>query len=216
MKAVLLPGMDGTGELFAPLLQTGLDADVHRYPADQPLGYDALEARIRESLPDEPFIVVAESFSGPLGVRLAADPPEGMQQLVLVASFVTSPTALRLPGPLARAVFSVTPPTAVLRRILLDAHCSEALVQATRRAIARVDARVMAARLRSILEVDEREALVRSRVPLRYLRATRDRLVGSEALATIRTLRPDVEVVEIPGPHLLLQARPATCLPHVS
>jgi thioesterase domain-containing protein len=74
---VLLPGMDGTGELFAPFL-AALGPDqavvVVRYPTDRELGYAELEQVARAALPvDQPFILLGESFSGPVAIcRLAA------------------------------------------------------------------------------------------------------------------------------------------------
>ena len=51
---VLLPGLDGTGELFAPFLQSlgaALPAQVVAYPRDQALGYAQLEPLVRAALP---------------------------------------------------------------------------------------------------------------------------------------------------------------------
>ncbi len=102
---VLLPGMDGTATLFAPLVEAL--APTHclpvAYPCDQALDYDALEALVRARLPTaEPFVVVAESFSGPLGIRLAAEPPPGLAGVMLVATFATSPVGI--PAWLLRAI----------------------------------------------------------------------------------------------------------------
>jgi hypothetical protein len=44
---VLLPGMDGTGQLFAPFLTAlghGVDVKVVRYPTKEPLSYAELES----------------------------------------------------------------------------------------------------------------------------------------------------------------------------
>lgn len=92
---VLLPGMDGSGELFTPFVEAlgpSIDARVLRYPADQPLGYAALTARVREALPaDRPYVLLAESFSGPIGVEIAAQAPPGMMGLVLCSTFARNP-----------------------------------------------------------------------------------------------------------------------------
>ena len=70
---LLLPGTDGTGRLFGPLqkaLPSDLRTQVISYPTNELLGYDTLTDRI--DLPNQPFALVAESFSGPIGIRLAA------------------------------------------------------------------------------------------------------------------------------------------------
>ncbi|WP_254671957.1 hypothetical protein [Janthinobacterium sp. MP5059B] len=99
---VLLPGMDGTARLFhrfdaALRAQAAIDTQAIAYPA-APLDYAALEAFVRERLPrDRPFVVLAESFSGPLGAALRAEPPPGMRALVLCSSFVRNPRPMLAP-----------------------------------------------------------------------------------------------------------------------
>ncbi len=64
-----------------------LTADVLSYPLDQSLGYDRLISIVEEEarkLGD--FVVVGESFSGPLALMLAARNPAGLQGVVLCAS----------------------------------------------------------------------------------------------------------------------------------
>lgn len=98
---VLLPGMDGTGGLFSEFLEAlgpGLHPIVVPYPPDQPLDYSQLESIVRSRLPsDQPFVLLAESFSGPIAISIAASAPRGLLGLVLCCSFARSP----------RPVFSV-------------------------------------------------------------------------------------------------------------
>ena len=62
---VLLPGMDGTGDLFAPLvaaLGPHMRTIIVRYP-DEPLDYASHEEIARAALPlGHPFILLGESF----------------------------------------------------------------------------------------------------------------------------------------------------------
>src|SRR2546428_5237260 len=92
---VLLPGLDGTGELFAPFLNclnNHFTSSVVTYPRDKVLNYQQLIPRIREVIPwDVPYTLVAESFSGPLALQFAAVQPENIKAIVLAASFATNP-----------------------------------------------------------------------------------------------------------------------------
>src|SRR5258706_2862593 len=92
ITALLLPGMDGTGRLFTPLgraLGPRFETRVIAYPRDRVLTYGELGAQI--ALPRGPFVLVAESFSGPIAIALAASRPPGLVGLVLAASFARSP-----------------------------------------------------------------------------------------------------------------------------
>jgi pimeloyl-ACP methyl ester carboxylesterase len=95
VRLLLLPGMDGTGRLFAPLqaaLPPWLPAVTVSYPPDQPLGYDGLLPLVEAAAAGlGEFVVVGESFSGPLALMLATQRPPGLRGLVLCASFVRFP-----------------------------------------------------------------------------------------------------------------------------
>ena len=91
----MLPGLDGTGKLFAGFIRAiGADAKVQviAYPHDEPLGYGELEALVRAALPtDRRYVLLGESFSGPLAIRLAADPPRGLAGVILCGTFAKNP-----------------------------------------------------------------------------------------------------------------------------
>ena len=95
MTVVLLPGMDGTGRLFKPfvkLLPQRVGVRIINYPGHVYLNYEQLASRVRNELPaGEPFIIVAESYSGPIALTLAAQPVGGLLAVVLVSSFVSRP-----------------------------------------------------------------------------------------------------------------------------
>jgi pimeloyl-[acyl-carrier protein] methyl ester esterase len=95
MTLVLLPGLDGTGNLFSwfiGALPPHLSAKVIAYPADQVLNYSQLLAYVTDRLPiQEPYMVLAESFSTPLVVHLAARHPANLKGLIMCAGFVTNP-----------------------------------------------------------------------------------------------------------------------------
>jgi len=62
------------------------------------------------------------------------------------------------------------------------------------------------------LRVDLSDALAACPVPLLYLRAADDRVVSTASWKPIAELKPDAYLVELPGPHLILQAQPALAL----
>ncbi|HEX8394123.1 MAG TPA: hypothetical protein VF665_17400 [Longimicrobium sp.] len=208
-RVILLPGMDGTGRLFrdfAALAPAGFAPQTVALPAEE-LGYDALARRLGDELRVGPdCIIVAESFSGPLGIRLAAK--GGAAALVLCNSFVAPPRhrALRLVAlPIA---FRAAPPAWAIRHFLVGAGASAALVDEVRAAIASVPPAVLAARLAAVLTADAARWLPHCPAPILYLRGTRDRLVPDVALRRISDAHP-TQVARMDAPHLLLQAAPA-------
>lgn len=209
---VLLPGMDGIGIRHGPFiaaLSGACPVLPLAYPPDPKLGYRELERFVLERLPQEaPFVLLGESFSGPLAAMVAAAAPPGLVGLVLSASFVRNPrpatSLLRwlLAAPLPH------PPLWAIEWLLFGGSGDPALRAEVKSVMARVPSAVFRARLRQVMDTDASDQLRRTTVPLLYLRATRDWLVPESAARAIATIRPDARIVDIPAPHLLLQTAP--------
>jgi pimeloyl-ACP methyl ester carboxylesterase len=206
---VLLPGLHGTGELFGPLLRAlppDLPTHVVPYPGDRFLSYSELVTYLKSRLPKSPFVLLAESFAGPLAMQFTAAHPGRVRGLILVASFARPP----LP-----AVYRFLPlgvliryrPPALMRRLLGREPDPELLGQLTR-TLAPIPAKLLAARVRAVLSTDATPALRAVTCPILYLRGTHDRLVPAKAVSVIRVHRPDTGVVDIDAPHLVLQTAP--------
>ena len=91
---MLLPGLDGTGKLLRALCETlkdRINTEVIAYPTNQALGYDELTQFVADRLPSQPFVLLGESFSGPIAIRLAAKPPAGLKGLILCGTFGKNP-----------------------------------------------------------------------------------------------------------------------------
>jgi pimeloyl-ACP methyl ester carboxylesterase len=208
-RLVLLPGMDGTGLLFSDFV-AALGEPVKpiavAYPTDQVLDYVQLEAYAREYLPaSEPFVLLGESFSGPLAISIAAQPPQNLLGLILCCSFARNPrpalVALRPFTWLMPALKSAT----LASPILFGKHSTPALRDQLSTALAQVSSIVMQARLRAVLDIDVTEPLKQVRMPILYLCATDDRSVPQSASALISSIAPQTRVVSVDGPHMLLQ-----------
>lgn len=213
LTLVLLPGMDGTGLLFEPLIAALGDRvriKVVTYPTAGHANYAALEAIARQALPTEgAYVILGESFSGPIAIRLAATASSQLKGLILCCSFATSPMPFLAPlRRLTRAMPIVIPPAAILGRVLLGKFYSPTLAVHLANALKRVPPATIRARLCAVLSVDARSELAVLRVPLLYLRATEDRLVPARAGHQISEINPNTRIVNIEAPHFLLQAKP--------
>lgn len=211
METLLLPGMDGTGRLFGPLerhLVPDLRTRVVAFPPDQRRSYDQLLAEI--PVPAGPFAIVAESFSGPLGIRLAAEHPDRVRALVLVATFVRNPSTIArsMHAWLGRHLFRLRPPDVALRMGLLGMDATDDEVAELRAALLLVDPGVMAGRLGAIVSVDVSREFARGTAPLLYIGGSRDRLVGTSVMVQMKHMRPDMEIRVLDAPHLVLQRKP--------
>ncbi|KQV47647.1 hypothetical protein ASE26_14290 [Duganella sp. Root198D2] len=197
--------MDGTGELFDPFIAAlgdQFEVRVVRYPGDHRGGYAELEAFARAAIPPErPYVLLGESFSGPIAISLAAAAPGQLRALVLCCTFARNPRpGLAALAPLVGAVPFKALPAAWLVAAPIRAAFRQALGQLTTPALH--------ARMRAVLAVDVCDRLAACDVPILYLRATRDRLVPRAAAALVAQLKPATTVIDFDAPHFLLQTAP--------
>jgi pimeloyl-ACP methyl ester carboxylesterase len=215
-RLVLLPGLDGTGALFKPLVDaigSRAATTIISYSSPEISRYADCRVVVERSLPcDEPYVLVGESFSGPVAVSIAAERPAGLVGLVLAASFVSSPRAVLkwfsaciplLPAPHRGRWMAET--------LLLGRHSTPALRQLLNTAIAGIASETAGARLQEIARVDVAQKLKAVRVPILYLRARRDRLVPSSCGDGITQISPRVTLEDVEAPHMLLQCEPDEC-----
>ena len=109
---------------------------------------------------------------------------------------------------LAPILFALPAPAFAIKSLLLGFDTPEVLFSQVRAAIESVTSKVLSARLRAVLVCNAREALRKTALPILYLQARQDRLVSAQSLKDIQELRPDIAIVAINGPHLLLQRNP--------
>jgi pimeloyl-[acyl-carrier protein] methyl ester esterase len=210
---VLLPGMDGTGSLFAEFV-TALGKDfeviVISYPTDLALDYLALEDIARKQLPvGRPFFLLGESFSGPIAISLAASKPDGLIGLLLICTFAKNPHPYFHPfKSLIRFLPTTSSLTNLISPVFFGPYSTAKLQSSLQQALRRVSSAAIHARLRAVLDVDYSVKLTKLNVPILYLRADHDCVVFPSASRHIVKVIPTATVVSLPGPHLLLQAMP--------
>lgn len=212
---VLLPGMDGTGRLFAPLIEQlggAVRTRVVAYDNTRAASYEALADRLRQHLPRDAGVLLAESFSGPVAWRLALAPPPGLKGVIFAASFIEPPRprllslARRLPlGLLARAPL----PGVWARALLLGRDAPRTLIETFTSVLHSVPPRVLEARLNNVAALEA--VSTRAALPCLYIQARGDRLVPASSLAVFRRMADNLCVRKVQGPHFVLQARAQAC-----
>jgi len=209
---IMLPGLDGTGVVFEPLLQhlpETIAPVVVRYPCDKVMSFQDHVRFARAHLPDEtPFVLLAESFSGPVALQLLAAPPGNLLGVIFVATFGRYPKpflldlARLLPQKLLHRLFCTNLGT---RFFCLGSAPAEA-VTLFRQALASVALKVLSKRLQILAELPPPEVAYQG--PALYLQATHDHLVPPRAAAQLLRDLPQLQAVQCAGPHILLLADP--------
>jgi pimeloyl-ACP methyl ester carboxylesterase len=219
-EVVILPGLDGTSRLlegFCSCLRThGVPARAVAYPLDKTLSYVELEQIVRAQLPAKSFVLVGESFSGPLAIRIAADPPPELLGLVLSTTFAHSPVPALAPLTSLIRFAPARPPIALLSWWLLGRWSTSSLRAELGQALRSVAPSVLRARAMTALRADVSALALSVQVPTLQLVAAQDRLLASSASRALAAALPRCRTVTFPGPHLLLQASPNSCAQEVA
>lgn len=140
LPIVMLPGLDGSGLLstcFVEAMQgQGVTVQVLPLPMHGPQDYVTLASILRPQLPVSLFVLLAESFAGPLAIELAAASPPGLRGLILSTTFARRPVPLPAASARLLAPAWPRPPLALLARLLLGHWRTRMNLRELRHAIA--------------------------------------------------------------------------------
>jgi pimeloyl-ACP methyl ester carboxylesterase len=218
MNWVLLPGMDGTGDLLAPFVAQAPPTDtcvVVRYPKSKTLSRNELVRSIREYLPAfEDYIIIAESFSGQFGIEIATGKPACLRALVLVNSFAKSPLGPigKLAGLILGEFFlRIAPPRWAIRQFLIG-DASDEQVNVVKDCIQRVNGSVLASRFRMVLSCEVRQLLQFVKIPTLVISGKCDHLIRHQKTAQLAAAIPGAKLKTIDAPHLALFTNPKDTL----
>jgi pimeloyl-ACP methyl ester carboxylesterase len=211
---VLLPGLDGTGELFGPLISCipeEIKPIVISYPRNRQCSYIELKEIIMEELPRETdFFILGESFSGPLAIMIAGQRPEKLKGLILCATFITNPFRF-IPSWIR--IISISPiyrlwPFLIRIRTVHETNQIKELANMAISVIKTVNPDIIAGRIKSIFQVDVEKELVSFDLPILYIMGDKDRLIRKHNFEKIKKIRPDVFLSVIKTQHSILQREP--------
>jgi pimeloyl-[acyl-carrier protein] methyl ester esterase len=218
IRLILLPGLDGTGDLYEPLLGhigPTLKTEVVSYPADQRLSYRELADHVAGFLPwDSRYVLVAESFSGAVAAHLATRKPPGLAGIVFIASFITPPKPCLLA--MARFVpFGLLPhmpfSAFIVRRLCLSSKSPDDLIEMVRQAVYKIKSEVLRHRIAMIRKLRMENWRETYEIPCCCIQAAGDKLVSPSCFGAIQAIFPRVQRIVIDGPHLIAQSEPEKC-----
>ncbi len=207
---VLVPGLDGTAELFyrqAPLLASAFNVVAFPLPDKRQATMhdliDDLVALITE-VSNDPVILCGESFGGALSMSLALQRPDLVEGLVIVNSFPYLDNRIELA--IAPRVIKLVPWAAMpfIRRFtefrLHSAHVLDEDLREFRTRMRGIQRDGYIRRLEIIADYDIRDRLGELSMPVLFLAGTDDRLVPSARWARYMGDRvPGAEVVLLDG-----------------
>jgi len=210
----MLPGLHGTTQLYREALTLdwgGMATTAIPLPEHGPQDYETLAAVLAPTLPPTNLVLLAESFSTPLAMLLAATGGTRVKALVLVAGFCANPQPSGLGLLPLQPVFSFTPPSFLLKQFLSGEDAPRELLETLGNVIGRTPGATLAKRARVALALRESDCPDLRELPVLLLQARQDRVIPWDAQSQLERHFPDATCHWIDGPHLLLQTRTQEC-----
>jgi pimeloyl-ACP methyl ester carboxylesterase len=213
VRLLLLPGLNGSNRLFGPLLSSlpdSLPVVCLELPEHGPQDYQSLADTLQPRLGSDPFVLLGESFSGPLARILAQRSPAGLRGIVFAATFASRPNPLL--GLLR--LLPLPPPSLLAQHRLIRHFCvgqdaPETLVALIANEVRRMPAALVRSRLKVLADLHEPNGPLPT--PCLNLVPSGDRLVTGSARLSIANSCDNIRTREIAGPHFLLQSRAKPC-----
>jgi len=210
---VLMPGLDGTGKLFAPiipLLKPYFRLQIITYP-DLDKFNDYVDCALSQLPTASEYSLIAESFSGPVALALMAHRPDMIGPSVLSSTFARSPLAelTRMSNYIPDQMFSI----GALGQFILDVYEVEDEDFSETQPLPlnvteQLDGVLLKNRIGALSRIDISALLPGIEVPILYLRGIQDRIVSENDAVVLQTHLPNIRRVDFDAPHLLLQTRP--------
>lgn len=207
-KLVCLPGLDGSGVFFAGLVSALADKAetiALSYPASGPQSYEALADHLKRQVPQDDYVLLGESFAGPLAVLLAKQATTKLRGLILTATFARNPFPLlggllgsHLPAFLTEKMLPVMEAT-------LFRPGDHELTWKVYQAVSRLDPEVLKGRIKAVTSCNVQKALASLDMPILYLQGSNDKLISSvHGTLMARTAR-NLHIAKVSTPHFVLQ-----------
>lgn len=210
---VLLPGLDGTDVFFRPLLTAlpeWIAPMVVQFPTAGANEYPDLLRLVRNAVANiSTCYVLGWSFAGPLALMLAAAEPGKVQGVILASTFVRPPRRI-----FARLRWAaVTPMVWMIRAgkrlpVWLFRDSTDRLRQDKTETWKRVGTGMIAARIRTLLNVDARDLLQDCPHRVLCIAGSHDRIVPHHNVEEIVRLQPSAAVRLIAGHHFAIYTNP--------
>ncbi len=213
---VLMPGLDGTGllfERFVAALPKEFEVRIVRYPNNGTPSLPDYAAFVGNMHTNGDVTLVAESFSGLVALELLRNVGVSLDRVIFVASFAESPRPylgkLLSLAPLLSRTINVLPKP-LWRMFCLGPDAPSTDVERLKDILSQVSPATIAHRLR-LVGAARSEPGPLIGVPAFYLQASADRLVPASAAVSMSRRFANFTVIQVLGPHFLLQAAPKVC-----
>ncbi|WP_223670588.1 alpha/beta hydrolase family protein [Kangiella shandongensis] len=210
MKLVVIPGLNGNDQFCIEFLeQLSIDTQFIPLPEGCPQDHKTIANKIAPQLPQEPFILLVESFAGSIAPYLAANSEIPLKGIIFFVSLLAPPNKLLLDVPkllTAKSVFKLPLAEKQLAARYLNNDASPEQVKHVRKVIEDIPHPVLQQRAQALKQLDAFPG--QPDIPVAYVEASNDKVLNQRAKDSIAQLYPGARKYPMEGSHFLLYTKP--------
>lgn len=207
--------MDGTGQLFSPLINTlpnNIEYILISLNKLQASTYLAQAKEISNLVGDDRLIIIAESYSGNIAYMLSKILNDQILKIIFIASFLSAPIRLI-------KITSVIPtwfmdhkfiPDCILNYFCFSGYGNAEHVKMVRNSIEQVAPKTLKQRLKNMNNIESTKQQLNTEVI--YIQPTQDRLVSSRAFKKLVNMCTNIKIHNVAGGHFIAQTNPSGCV----
>lgn len=221
-RLIFLPGLHGTDDLFEDLLEElqrkiSFQKILITYPNDIKQTYKKLTKWLVSYLEINEWssesekvktIIIAESFSTVIALKLAEKFPKHIHGVVISGGFCSSPVPTIFNFIPLRPFFFIKPPLLVIRRYLTGSASSINFVMDVAAVLRKTSSKRVVERLRSILSLEEEQVPSIPATPVMLFQAEHDEVIPWKKQNQLEQHLQQAETHWLDSPHLIFQVHP--------
>ena len=210
MMLVVIPGLNGNDELCQDFL-TSLSTEVLFIPLPEncPQDHQTLATHIAPQLPQEPFILLVESYAGAIAPYLNAMPDIPLKGIIFFVSLLATPSKALLELPkLIQAETLMKLPFAEqqLKSKYLNNDATPEQVKHVRKVVENIPHLTLQQRAEALKKLGSFPQQPETAVA--FVEATHDKVLNQRAKDSIAKVYPGARKYSMEGSHFLLYTKP--------
>lgn len=210
MKLAVIPGLNGNDQLCQEFLELlTIDTQFIPLPEDCPQDHQSLAKAILPQLPNEPFILLVESYSGSIAPYLLQYQQLAIKGVIFFVSLLATPSKALLELPKfisAKTLLKLPLVDGQLRKKYLNNDATPEQVQHVKQVVQNIPDQILQQRAEALKKLTTFPP--QPDVPVAFVEASNDHVLNRRAQDSIKKVYPQAQKYEITGSHFLLYTKP--------
>ncbi|GAA4359442.1 hypothetical protein GCM10023151_10320 [Kangiella marina] len=210
MKLVVIPGLNGNDQLCQEFLHhLSIETLFIPLPEDCPQDHSSLADRIAPLLPNEPFVLMVESYAGSIAPYLNAKPDVDLKGIIFFVSLLAAPSKALLELPKfiqADTLMKLPFAEQQLGSNFMNNDGTPEQVKHVRSVIEAIPHHILKARTEALKNLGPFPE--QPKIPAAFVEATHDKVLNQRAKDSIASIYLGARKYPMEGSHFLLYTKP--------